>query len=81
MHDIVLVKDLESIDELLEDKEGVSFGNNSLLAEHSFKGASIAVLIDEVEVVGSFEHIDVLDDMLILLYIGEDVDLIDGALF
>lgn len=81
MHDIVFIEDLEGIDELFEDEEGLSFGDNSLFSEHSFEGSSIAVLIDEIEVIGGFEHIDIFDDMLIFFNIGEDIDLVDGALF
>ena len=80
MHDVVLVEDLEGIDELLEDQQGVFFLDVFFLPELGLEGASIAVLIDKVEVVGSFKHVDVLDDMLIFLDIGEDIDLVDRAL-
>ena len=81
MHDVVFVEYLEGVYELFEDEECLSFWNDSLFPEESFKGASIAVLIDEVEVVRGFEHVDILDDMLIFFDIGEDVDFVDGAFF
>ena len=47
---------------------------------HKFiEGSSVAELVDEVEVVGSFEHVDVFDDVGAGLEGGEDVDLVHGA--
>ena len=80
MHDVVLVEDLEGVDELLEDEQRLLFGDDAVLAEDALEGAAVAVLVDEVEVVGGLEHVDVLDDVLVLLDVGEDVDLVDGAL-
>lgn len=80
VHDVVLVEDLEGVDELLEDEEGLLFGNDPLLAENALKRASVAVLVDEVEVVGRLEHVDVLDDVLVLLDVRQNVDLVDRAL-
>ena len=81
MHDVVLVEHLEGVDELLEDKEGFLFGNYPLLAEDALERSTVAVLIDEVEVVRSFEHVDILDNVLVLFNIRQDVDLVDRALF
>jgi hypothetical protein len=80
VHDVVLVEDLEGVDELFENEKGLFFWYDSIFAEHALEGASVAVLVDEVEVVGSFEHVDVLDDVLIFLDVSEDVDLINGTL-
>lgn len=80
MHDVVLVEHLKSVNELLEDQECLFFWDDAILPEHSLERASVAVLVDEVEVVGGLEHVDVLDDVLVLLDVGEDVDFIDGAL-
>lgn len=80
MHNVVLVEHLEGLDELFEDQEGLPFGNDAILAEHALEGASVAVLVDEVEVVGRLEHVDILDYMLVLLDVGEDIDFVDGAL-
>ena len=81
MHDIVFIEYLEGIDELLEDEECLFFGDDPFFAEHAFESAAVAVFVDEVEVVGCFEHVDVLDDVFIFFDVGEDVDLIDSTLF
>ena len=80
MHDVVLVEHLEGVDKLFEDEQGLFLNDDFVLPEKALEGAPVAVLVDEVEVVGRLEHIDVLDDVLILLDVGEDVYLIDGAL-
>lgn len=80
MHDVVLVQHLESVDELFEVQERLLFRKYSFLAENALQSAAVAVLINEVEVVGRFEHVDVLDDVFVLFDVGEDVDLVDGAL-
>jgi hypothetical protein len=80
MHNVVLVEHLEGFDELFEDEEGLSFGNDAILAEHALESTSVAVLVDEVEIVGRLEHVDVFDDMFVLLDVGEDIDFVDSAL-
>jgi hypothetical protein len=80
MHDVILIEYLKGIDELLEDEQSPLFRNDSIFPEYSLERASIAVLVDEVEVVGGLEHVHIFDDMLVFFDIGEDVDLIDGAL-
>ncbi len=67
MHDVVFIEDLEGVDELFEDEEGLFFGHHSILPQHAFEGTAVAVLVDEVEVVWGLEHVDVLDDMLVFL--------------
>ena len=59
--------------------ETLFFGEGSLFLHKFIKSASVAELIDEVEVVGSFKHIDVFDDVGAGLEGGEDVDLVDGT--
>lgn len=81
MHNVVFIENLESINELLEDEQRLFLGNYPVLPQHAFQGASVAVLVDEVEIVGGFEHINVLDNVLVLLYIGQNVDLINSAFF
>lgn len=44
-----------------------------------FEGASVAELVDKVEIVVGLEHLDVLDDVRRGLDAGEGVDLVDGA--
>jgi len=79
VHDVVLIEDLEGVDELLEDEKSLFFWNNPILPEHAFEGAAVAVLVDKVEVVGRFEHIDVLDDVFVFFDIGENINFVDCA--
>ena len=80
MHDVVLVEDLEGVDELFEYFEGFGLLDDAVFAEYALEGAAVAVLVDEVEVVGRLEHVDVLDDVLVLLDVGQYIDLVDRAL-
>ena len=79
MHNIVLVEHLEGINKLFEDEQSLFFCDDFVLPKETLKCTPVAVLIYEVEIVGCFKHIDVLDDVLILLDIGKDVDLVYGA--
>jgi len=79
VHNVVFVEYLESIDELFEDEQRLFFRYNSIFAQHAFKGASVAELVDKVEVVGRFEHVYVLDDVLVFFDIGENIDFVDCA--
>jgi len=48
---------------------------------HEFvERAAVAVLVDEVEIVGGFEHVDVFDDIGAGLQRRKDIDLVDSAL-
>ena len=51
MHDVVLVQDLKGLKELFEDEKGIGFGELTLLGQKVLEGASVAVLVDEVEVI------------------------------
>jgi predicted HAD superfamily phosphohydrolase len=51
------------------------------LFEQIFKCALIAELIHEIEVVGGFEHVEVLDDVWGSLDISKNVDFVDDAVF
>lgn len=81
MHNIVFVEYLEGFDELFEDQKCCFFWDDSIFAKHAFESASVAVLVDEVEVVGCLEHVDIFDDMLIFFDVGEYIDFVDGAFF
>lgn len=80
VHDVVLVEDLEGLKHLLEDEEGLLLGELLLLGEESLEGAAVAVLVDEVEVVGGLEHVVVADDVRVDFDVAEDVDFVDRAL-
>ena len=80
VHDVVPVEHFEGFDYLGKIGEGYSFWQHALLLEQFFEGAAVAKLIDEVEIVGSFEHIEVLDDVRAWLEGGKDFYLVVGAL-
>jgi predicted RNase H-related nuclease YkuK (DUF458 family) len=77
MHDVVLVQDLESFYDLRKVSQCDSLRKGPMLFEETFKATSIAKLVDEVVIIGSFEHVDILDDVLGGFEVGEDVDFIE----
>ena len=81
MHDIMLWQNLEGFDYLSEVRQSLLLWQWSLLFKQFLKGTSIAKLIHEVKIIDSFEHIEVLDDMLAWFKVSKDVDLVIGALF
>lgn len=80
MHDIVFIEYLKSLQQLLEDKQGMLLGQFDLLGEQVLESATVAIFIDEIEVVGGLEHIVVFDDIGVILDVGKNVDLINRAL-
>jgi hypothetical protein len=81
MHDVTASEYFEGFDDLAEEGQCSFFGEGSFLLHQFIESASVAVFVDEVEVVGSFQHVDVLDDVGAALQSGEDVDFVDSALF
>ena len=81
MHDIVFIEDLKSVDELFKNEKCIFLVDKLIFSKNWFKRSSVAKLINEVEIVWSFEHIDVFDDMLIFFDVCEDIDLIDCTFF
>lgn len=79
VHDAVPVQQAEGIGDLREELERGGEGEGAALAEKLFESAAVAVLIDEVVVIGGFEHVDVADDVRVGVEGGEDVDLVEGA--
>ena len=79
MHDVVAGQHLEGFDYLPQKLEGFLFGKGSFSLQQLIKGPSVAEFVDEIEVVGSFEHVDVLDDEGTGLQSRQDVDLVDRA--
>lgn len=65
---------------MLKVKKCLLLRDNSF-PELAFQGATIAILIDKIEVIWSFEHINILNDMFILFDIGQDVDLVHRTFF
>ena len=80
MHNVVLVQNLKGFQQLFEDEKRVWLRELALLGEEILESASIAKLVDKVEVIGSFEHVVVLDDVSVCLDVGQDVDLVHSTL-
>lgn len=80
VHDVVLVQYLEGFEELFENQEGGLFREFSLSGKQTLQSTSIAVLVNEVKIIGCFEHVEVADDVLVDFNVGEDVDFIYRAL-
>ena len=72
---------MESFEKIFEIIQSFFFLEFSSKFNFLFKGTSIAVLIDEVVVVGSFEDFDEPDNMSGILNFTESLDLVDGELF
>ena len=67
VHDVILIKNLEGLKELLKDQESALLIQNILLPQHSLESASIAILIDEIKIVLRLQHIKVSDDVTVFL--------------
>lgn len=80
MHDIVFIEHLERVDKLLENQQCVLLRDDPFLPEHTLQSAPITVLVNKVKVIRSLEHVDVLDDVLMLLNVRKYVDLVDRTL-
>ena len=65
MHDIVFVEFLEGLEELPEDDQCLVLLEYLFLLQVGLEGAAVAVLVDEVEVVGGFEGLDEPHDVLV----------------
>ena len=81
VHDITSGEDFEGLEDLPKVDEGFLFGEDSLFLHEFVESTAVAVFIDEVEIISGFEHVDVLDNVGAVLESGEDVDLVDRALF
>lgn len=80
VHNVAAGQHFESLHHLSEKKQGFFFLKRALFLHEFVHGTSVAVLVDKIEIIGSFEHIDVLDNIRTVLQVGQYVDLIDGAL-
>ena len=69
----------QRLDDLLEIKQRSFLRKGTLLLHETVQSATVAVLIDEVVIIGSLEHIDVFDDKWTRLERGEDIDFVDSA--
>lgn len=81
VHNIVFNQHFEGLQEIFEIFQSPFFAKVLVLFDQRLESATIAVLVHEVHIVGSFENLDELDDVGGVLYFGEGLDLIDGELF
>lgn len=82
VHDVLTVQDLKCFEQLAQVVKGPLFRQGALPFEEHIESSAIAVLVDKVKVIGCFEHVDVLDDVIAaLLQLREDIDFVDCALF
>lgn len=75
MHDLVLVEGLEGVEDLEEELDGFLLGERLVLLEVLGEVALVAVLQDEVEVVGGLLDVVELDDISVIAGL-EHLDLI-----
>ena len=68
MHDVVFTEKSEGIQNLPQVFDGFFFRQRAFFFKKNVKAAPIAKLIYEVEIVGGFEHVDILDDMVALFF-------------
>lgn len=67
VHNVVLVQNFEGLQQLSENLESSAFREVPLLFQQRLQCLAVAELVDEVEVIGCFEHLDVTDDELVRL--------------
>lgn len=82
VHDIVLVKDFEGLEQLSEElQRSLQWESRPIrvLLNVRAEGAPIAELIHEVVVVGGFQHVQVPNDMRRGLHVRKRLYLVDGA--
>lgn len=63
MHYIVLIEHFEGVKQLFEVGEGLWLWELHLTFKKVIEGASIAVFVDEVEVISCPKHLNELDDV------------------
>jgi len=63
MHYVAAGEYFKSLDHLFEISKCSLLWEGSLLLHEFIKCSSIAIFIDEIEVIGCFEHIDVLNNV------------------
>ena len=80
MHDVPGAEHLEGLDQLAEVVDGLGLRERLVVLENGFESAPAAKLVDEVVVVGGFEHVEVAHDVGALGQGRQDVHLVVGAL-
>ena len=70
VHDVVLVKHLEGLQQLFQNEHGLLLGKFDLFGQQILQGPSVAVLVNEVEVVAGLQHVKVANYVRVMLDIG-----------
>ena len=79
VHNITSGQHFEGLEHLPEEEQRFLFRKRCLFLHQLVHSPSVAVLVDEVEVVGCLQHIDVLHYVGTVLQVRQDVDFIYGA--
>ena len=61
VQNVVLVKRSQSIDELSKNRKGLFLGEGTSISHKIFQGATLAELIDQVDIVRTFDHFNKFD--------------------
>ena len=70
MHNIVLIEHLKCLKKLLQNHHCFLFLKRVLFPQQALQCPPIAILIDKIEVILSFQHIKIGDNMFVFLDIG-----------
>jgi hypothetical protein len=81
VHDVVADEHFERFEEVAEVAQRPFLWEVPGLLDQILECATIAELIDKVDIVGCFEYFDELDNMSGVLYFRKGLNFIDGELF
>ena len=70
VHYVAFGQDFKGLEHLPEENQTFFLGEGSLFLNEFVHCSSVAKLIDEIEVISSFEHVDVLDYIQAILQVG-----------
>lgn len=79
MHDVILGEYFEGLNHLSEINEGSFLRERSFFLHEFIQCASITEFIDEIEVIDSFKHVNIFDDVGTVLDSRKNVDFVDST--
>ena len=79
MHNILFSENSEGLNHLSKIYNCSSFCKRPFLLHESIKGSPITEFINKIEIIDSFQHIDILNNIRTVLHRGQNIDLIDCA--
>jgi len=79
MHNVTARKNLESLHHLPEEIKSSLLRERPFFLHQFIHCAAVAILIHKVEIIRSFEHVDVFDDIRAVLESGKYVDFVNCA--